>query len=115
MSSVPTFPNMDTGLCLRIQEMARLGLTKDEILEGYALDWDQLTAEEQSYFDKEFKRGVLEGKIAIANDLTKHSAHASGLPATMAYLRRFVRNYEKGLDSSDSNESMENFHFFFNQ
>jgi len=111
--AIPDFPNLETGFCLRLEEMAKLGLTKEEILQGYNLEWDQLTPEEQHFFKKGFARGVLEGKIAIANDLQKHSARSSGLPATMAYLRRFVQNYERGIDG-DSTEGLENFQFFFN-
>lgn len=108
---IPDFPNFDTGFCLRLEEMAKLGLAQEEILEGYGLEWDQLTPEEQHFFRKGYARGRLEGKVAIANDLQKHSARSSGLPATMAYLRRFVQNYE-GEESKDS--GLEQFQFFFN-
>ena len=105
------FPNLDLDMRMRIQDLAECGITRDEILDGFCLDWLQLMDIEREYFMREYKKGKLRGLQNVARHLVKHSSERGGLPATMAYLRRFARSYEKPLDNDSS--TAENFQFFF--
>ena len=108
---IDAFPNLDLDMRMRIQDLAECGITREEILDGFCLDWEQLMAIEKEYFTREYKRGKLRGLSNVARHLVKHSGERGGLPATMAYLRRFARSYEKPLDNDAS--ASENFQFFF--
>jgi len=109
----PTFPNLELDLCMELESLATLGLTRDEILSGYGLEWEQLMNEEQRYFTQQFNKGKLRGLATVAKHLIKHSGNPNGIAATMAYLRRFATNYEASTDADPSAPGKENFSFFF--
>lgn len=108
---VPVMEHISHELAVQISEAAELGLTKEEILEGWCLEWDDLTSQEKHYFTKEYAQGKFRGIKNIARDLTSHSKKPAGLAATMAYLRRFSTNFEKQLDDDPS--AAESFVFNF--
>ena len=111
-SDIPQMENLVYEIAIQISESAELGLTKEEILEGWLLDWHQLTKQEQYYFEKEYAAGKYRGLKNIARDLTAHSKKPQGLAATMAYLRRFSTNFEKQLND-DTTSQEESFIFNF--
>lgn len=110
---IRSFPNLDYDMRQRIQDLAECGITRDEILDGFCLAWEELMDIEKRFFTSEYKRGKLRGLQNVARHLVKHSSERGGLPATMAYLRRFAQSYEKPLDNDSS--ASENFAFFFGQ
>lgn len=110
---VPEFPTMSHEFCVQISDWAQLGLTKEEIFEGSSIEYETLTRKEKDYFNSEYAYGKRQGLVVIARDLLNHSKTKNGLPATMAYLRRFSSAYEKAIDDDTASQDKETFVFNF--
>lgn len=98
---------------MRISHLAEIGISKEEILTGYSLEWEQLTNNEKIYFNEQYNRGVLNGKARVAQSLVKQSNN--NFAAALAYLRRFAENYEKDVDTAEASNSSGQFAFIFEQ
>jgi hypothetical protein len=113
---VPENPNLTLTqeVCDNIQLLASCGLARDEILDGYCVDYDKLETDEQILVTQYYAWGKLKGLSDAAQDLKKHSSGRGGFPATMQFLRRFAKQFEKAIDEDTPANLRDGFTFHFN-
>jgi hypothetical protein len=85
-----------------IQSFASRGLTKEEILMGYTLNWDDLSFADKKAFDERFNYGRIVGVKAMSDSLFLQAKGRNGTAAALAYLLRFGANFPPMSDGSQA-------------
>jgi hypothetical protein len=76
-----------------VESMAKQGLTREEIISGYSLEWDALPAEDQEAFMEHFNYGKIQGIKQMSEALFMQAKSKNGTAAALAYLLRFAQNF----------------------
>ena len=76
-----------------VESMAKQGLTREEIIGGYSLEWDALPAEDQEAFMEHFNYGKIQGIKQMSEALFMQAKSKNGTAAALAYLLRFAKNF----------------------
>lgn len=96
-NSVPEMDSLNYSVLTDVKDMAA-GMTKEEILETFTLDWDKLSKDEKIYFTEfyNYGRGMAK-KLAVSN-LLEATKGKTGIPAALTYLRQFADEFD-GVDA----------------
>lgn len=84
----------DDSILSEIQSFASRGLTKEEILLGYSIAWEELPPADQKAFDEYFNYGRIVGVKAMSDSLFLQAKGRNGTAAALAYLLRFGTKFE---------------------
>lgn len=93
---------LDDSILAEIQSFASRGLTKEEILLGYSLDWDRLPIADQEAFDEHYNYGRIVGVKAMSDSLFLQAKGRNGTAAALAYLLRFGTKFEPLAEGSQA-------------
>lgn len=86
-----------TSDIMDIRDLSR-GLSKDEVLAYYGLQYDDLGRKDQFFFDIEYNRGQVLAKKTAVDRLFTSMTDRNGHQASLAFLKRFA---EKWPDSEE--------------
>lgn len=90
---VPEMDVLDHDALMMVAEMAG-GLTKEEIMVGMNIKSDDLSEEEEIFFDNFYNYGKMMTVHKVFNNLVESTKGRQGQAAAMQYLRRFAKNFE---------------------
>jgi hypothetical protein len=102
-TEVPDMEILDFVTLMQIKDMAT-GMTKEEILSTFSIDPEDFSKDEVIYFDEFYNYGKGMGVHKVVNNLITQSRYKGGIPAAMAYLRRFSEEFEKEVEGDSSGE-----------
>lgn len=87
-----------------VQEWARAGITKEEIMEGYSILWEDLPKEDQDAFMEHYKYGRIQGIKQMSDALFLQARGKQGTAAALAFLARFAKEWQKEVsENGDTN------------
>lgn len=93
---------LDDSVLAEVQSFASRGLTKEEILLGYSLCWDDLPDADRKAFEEHFNYGRVVGVKAMSDSLFLQAKGRNGTAAALAYLLRFGANFPPMNDGSQA-------------
>lgn len=105
---VPDMNILDIDSLLLIHEMAG-GMSKDEILTTFSIEEDDLSVDEKVYFEEFYAHGKGMAIRNVVNNLVESTKGKAGIPAALAYLRRFAKEFEGEADTSANGSFSFNF------
>ena len=105
---VPDMEVLDLTILHEVADMAA-GMSKEEILQTFSIVFDDLSKDEQVYFNEFFNYGRGMAVRKVVNNLIDSSKGRQGQAAAMSFLRRFAKEFEGELEGDASGE----FHFQF--
>lgn len=82
-----------TDLLDEIARYSKNGISKEEILDGLSITWEELPPKDQVAFSKFFKYGRLIGLRDMSNSLFLQANSKNGAAPALAYLSRFSRDW----------------------
>lgn len=88
-------PQLSLGDLAEIQQWARSGLSKEEILCGYSTTWESFSPAERSAFDEHFNLGRAQGLHMMSDALFQQARSKGGTAAAIAFLARFSKTWTK--------------------
>lgn len=83
----------DNDLLDQIARFSKNGISREEILDGLSLTWDELPPADQRAFNQFFKYGRLIGLRDMSNSLFLQANSKNGAAPALAYLSRFSRDW----------------------
>lgn len=81
----------------RVQQLAKIGLTRDEILVGYSVTFDNLPEDVQADFTKHFNYGRLIGLQQMSEAIYQQGLTKTGSKEAVQYLQRFSAEWRDRL------------------
>ena len=105
---VPDMDTLDYTTLMLIKDMAS-GMTKQEILNTFTIDMDDLDENEVIYFNEFYNYGRGMAVKVVINNLIDSTKGKAGQPAAMAFLRRFAKEFENEVEGDSSGSFSFNF------
>ena len=90
----------DDSTLREVQGMAQVGLTRNEILDGYSISWDDLPETDQKAFTEHYNYGRVCGLKQMSESLFLQARSKQGTAASLAYLARFAAEWKKEVDTA---------------
>lgn len=109
-TEVPEMKTLDFVTLMQIQEMASVGMNKEEILNTFSIDKKDFDTDEEVYFNEFYAYGKGMGVYKVGNNLLESTRGKNGQPAAMAYLRRFAKEFEAEIEGDSGGEFSFEFH-----
>lgn len=81
------------AILAEVSQMAKHGISKEEILTGYSTTWEDLPLADQEAFMEHFNYGKVQGIKQMSEALFMQAKGKNGTPAALAYLLRFANNF----------------------
>jgi hypothetical protein len=100
---VPEMDILDYVTLMTVKEMGA-AMSKEEILDTFSIEWDDLSKTERIYFDEFLAFGKGMAVNTVVQNLIDSTKGKSGQGAAMAFLRRFSENFEKEVEGDSSGE-----------
>ena len=98
---VPEMDILDHELLMLIKDMAA-GMTKEEVLETFSIKLEDLSEEEQVFFDEFYNYGRGMAVHRVVTNLVESTKGRQGQAAAMSFLRRFAKEFEGELEGDSS-------------
>ena len=98
---VPEMDLLDYGVLMDVVDMAK-GMNKEEILAGFSITMDDLSKDEEIFFNEFYNYGKAMGIRVVVNNLVESTKGRQGQAAAMAYLRRFAKEFEGEVEGDSS-------------
>jgi hypothetical protein len=77
-----------------VQDWARAGITREEIMDGYSLAWEDLPQADQDAFEEHYRYGRIQGIKQMSDALFLQARGKQGTPAALAFLARFSKEWQ---------------------
>jgi hypothetical protein len=91
---IPGLTVLNDAILGEVQHFASRGLTREEILEGYSIEWDMLSTADQKAFKEYYNYGKVVGLKSMSDALFQQAKGKNGTAAALAYLLRFGAKFE---------------------
>lgn len=98
---VPEMDILDLEILTMVKDMAA-GMTKEEILQTFSIDKDELSEEEEVFFSEFYNYGKGMAVHKVVTNLVESTKGRQGQAAAMSYLRRFAKEFEGELEGDSS-------------
>lgn len=105
---VQEMPILDINILTSVSDMAA-GMTKAEILDTFSIDEEEFSADESIYFNEFYSYGKGMAIHRVVNNLVESTKGKAGIPAALAYLRRFATEFEGEVEGDTSGSFSFNF------
>lgn len=100
---VPEMDVLDHDLLLMVKDMAA-GMSKEEILETFSITWEDLSEEEEVFFNEFYNYGKGMAVHKVVSNLIESTKGRQGQAAAMSYLRRFAKEFEGDVEGETKGE-----------
>ena len=98
---VPEMDILDYVTLMMVKDMGA-AMSKDEILDTFSIDWDDLSKTEQIYFEEFMAFGKGMAVNTVVQNLIDSTKGRQGQAAAMAFLRRFGKEFESEIEGDSS-------------
>ena len=98
---VPEMDLFDLPILMDVVDMAA-GMSKEEILKTFSIDSQDMTKDEEIYFNEFYNYGRGMAVRKVVNNLIESSKGRQGQAAAMAFLRRFAKEFEGEVEGDNS-------------
>jgi len=98
---VPEMKFLDMTILMLVHDMAGT-MGKEEILETFTLKREDLTDGEKVFFDEFYAFGRGNAIREVGRNLIDATKGRQGVPAAMAYLKRFAKEFEGDVEGDSS-------------
>tara|TARA_R110000803_G_scaffold62252_1_gene122499 strand:+ start:88 stop:441 length:354 start_codon:yes stop_codon:yes gene_type:complete len=98
---VPEMDTLDYVTLMTVKDMAA-GMSKDEILATFSIEWDDLEKTEQIYFDEFMAFGKGMAINLVVQNLLDGTKGRAGTQAAMQFLKRFAKEFESDVEGDSS-------------
>lgn len=92
---------LDHTTLMQVAEMAA-GMTEAEILDTFSLTADDLSKDEEVYFNEFYRYGRGMAVNRVVQNLLESTKGRQGQAAAMSFLRRFAKQFEGELEGDSS-------------
>jgi len=99
----PEMPTLSAEFLIDLVDYGKAGATRDEILEGFSMRWEDLIETEQVYFTQQLNYGKILGLRIMSDNLFAQARQKGGAIAALAYLKRFSSDWQSEDTSADGN------------
>ncbi len=100
---VPDMEILDFTTLMVMKDMAA-GMTREEVLATFSIDPKEFDEDEKIYFEEFYAFGKGMAVHAVVQNLITQSRAKGGIPAAMAFLRRFSTEFEKEVEGDNTGE-----------
>lgn len=107
----PNWKFLTTGMLAEVREYASAGVTLEEMIEGYSINFDEWPVEEKDLFEKNYRLGRMRGIKSMSDNLFSQARSRNGTAAALAFLARFSKPYQT--DPELANSELSGFTFNF--
>lgn len=107
----PNWKFISTSMLCEVRQYASAGVTLEEMVEGYSINFDEWPAEERELFEKNYRLGRMRGIKSMADNLFTQARSRNGTAAALAFLARFSKPYQGDPDLAKSELSAFTFNF----
>jgi hypothetical protein len=101
---VPDMDILDYELLMLIKDMAGTMMTKEEVLATFTIPGDDLSEEEEVFFNEFYNYGRGMAIHKVGQNLVDSTKGRQGQAAAMSFLRRFAKEFESEIEG-DKNGS----------
>lgn len=98
---VPDMDLLDYGVLMDVVDMAK-GMNKEEILAGFSITMDDLSKDEEIFFNEFYNYGKAMGIRVVVNNLVDSTKGRQGQAAAMSYLKRFAKEFEGEIEGDST-------------
>lgn len=109
---IPPLDVFDQATLTEVQDMAKVGMSKEEILDTYSItaeDWEAMPKTDRIYFEQFYSYGRGMGVRQVGEYLFQQASSKNGMQASLAYLKRFAKNFEGDVQGENGNFSLNMF------
>lgn len=98
---VPEMDTLDYVTLMTVKDMAA-GMSKEEILATFSIEWDDLSKTEQIYFEEFSAFGKGMAVNLVVQNLLESTKGRAGSQAAMQFLKRFAKEFESDVEGDSS-------------